>query len=140
MPGFEKLDVKFDYGKREKGEKDDDMEIDLHGYHPTDIVGNGVLEKIIQQSWEMGEADLKFIHGHGRNRGITLGFVNTNTGYFGLQIRHTLRHDKGLRKWIYHTTLYCRDAGATRVRLKPNPAPSRSALDPDLIPEKTFHR
>ena len=99
-----------------------------------------VCSKNIQQSWEMGEADLKFIHGHGRNRGISPGFVNTNTGYFGLQIRYALRHDKALRKWIYHTTLDCRDAGATRVRLKPNPAPSRSALDADLIPEKTFHR
>ena len=111
------------------------MTIDLHGYHPADIVWSGVLSKIIQQSWEMGEPYLYLIHGHGRNRGITPGFVNTNTGYFGLQIRQALRHDKGLRKWIYHTTLDCGDMGVTRVRLKRNPAPSRSALDPDLIPD-----
>ncbi len=32
------------------------MEIDLHGYHPRDIVWSGVLEKIVQQVWEMGES------------------------------------------------------------------------------------
>jgi len=47
------------------------MEIDLHGYHPAEIVFNGVLSKILQQVWEMGESDLTLIHGHGRNRGIT---------------------------------------------------------------------
>jgi DNA-nicking Smr family endonuclease len=56
------------------------MEIDLHGYHPAEIVFNGVLGKILQQAWEMGESDLTLIHGHGRNRGITPRFVNTNTG------------------------------------------------------------
>lgn len=116
------------------------MEIDLHGYHPNDIVGSDVLEKIIQQAWEMGEAELKFIHGHGRGRGISPGRVNTNTGYFGLQIRHALRHGEDLRKWIYYTTLDCSHCGATTVRLKPNPAPSRSDLDSDLLPERTFHR
>ena len=44
------------------------MEIDLHGYHPAEIVFNGVLSKILQQAWEMGESDLTLIHGHGRNR------------------------------------------------------------------------
>ena len=94
-----------------------------------------MLHKVVQQSWEMGEPYLYLIHGHGRNRGITPGFVNTNTGYFGLQIRHALRHDKSLRTWIHHTTLNCEDMGVTSVRLKPNPAPSRTAPDPDLIPD-----
>lgn len=94
---------------------------------------SGVLGKIIQQSWEMGEPYLYLIHGHGRNRGITPGFVNTNTGYFGLQIRHALRNDKAFRRWIHHTTLDCSDMGITKVRLKANPSPSRSALDSDLI-------
>lgn len=94
-----------------------------------------MLNKVVQQSWEMGEPCLYLIHGHGRNRGITPGFVNTNTGYFGLQIRHALRNDKSLRTWIYHTTLNCEDMGVTWVRLKRNPAPSRSALDADLIPD-----
>ncbi len=110
------------------------MTIDLHGYHPSAIVWNGVLNKIVQQSWEMGEPYLYLIHGHGRNRGISPGFVNTNTGYFGLQIRHALRHDKTLRTWIHHTTLNCEDMGVTWVRLKRNPTPSRAGLDPDLIP------
>ena len=114
------------------------MTIDLHGYHPADIVWNGVLEKVIQQSWEMGEPQLYLIHGHGRNRGRGPGFVNTNTGYFGLQIRHTLRHDKDLRKWIHYTTLDCSHMGATTVRLKRNLAPSRSALDADLIPDRNL--
>jgi hypothetical protein len=63
------------------------MEIDLHGYHPSKIVWSGVLTKIVQQTWEMGKTSLVLIHGHGRHRGISPGFVNTNTGYFGLQIR-----------------------------------------------------
>ena len=71
------------------------MKIDLHGYHPAEIVFNGTLAKILQQAWEMGEDKLTLIHGHGRNRGISSGFVNTNTGYFGLCIRQSLRHDKG---------------------------------------------
>jgi hypothetical protein len=74
------------------------MEIDLHGYHPAEIVFNGVLSKILQQVWEMGESDVTLIHGHGRNRGITPGFVNTNTGYFGLCIRRALRNDQSLRQ------------------------------------------
>jgi hypothetical protein len=114
--------------------------IDLHGYHPADIVWSGALGKVIQQSWEMGEPYLHLIHGHGRNRGITPGFVNTNTGYFGLQIRNALRHDKNFRKWIYHTTLNCEDMGITSVRLKRNPTPSRIALDPDLIPDAVVKR
>ena len=77
-----------------------------------------MLNEVIQQSWEMGEPYLYFIHGHGRNRGISPGFVNTNTGYFGLQIRHALRHDKSLRTWIHYTTLNCENMGVTGVRLK----------------------
>ena len=56
------------------------MEIDLHGYYPAEIVFNGVLGTILQQSWEMGEIELILIHGHGRNRGITPGFVNSVFG------------------------------------------------------------
>ena len=37
------------------------MEIDLHGYHPAEIVFNGVLSKILQQVWEMGESDVTLI-------------------------------------------------------------------------------
>jgi hypothetical protein len=67
-------------------------------------------------------------------RGISPGFVNINTGFFGLQIRRALRHDEGLRKWIKHTTLDCHDWGCTTVKLKPNPAPVRSAdLPPDRV-------
>ena len=111
------------------------MTIDLHGYHPSEIVWNGVLKEVIRQSWEMGEPFLRLIHGHGRNRGITPGFVNTNTGYFGLQSRSTLRHDKSVRQWIHYTTLNCEDMGITIVRLKPNQVPSRTSLDEDLIPD-----
>jgi hypothetical protein len=97
---------------------------------------DGRTKKIIQQTWEMGENYVTLIHGHGRNRGISPGFVNTNTGYFGLEIRRALRHDKELRQWIRYTTLDCSDMGVTRVKLKPNPAPTRSDFDHDLLPEK----
>jgi hypothetical protein len=113
------------------------MEIDLHGYHPSEIAWNGVLDKIVQQTWETGESYLWLIHGHGRNRGISPGFVNTNTGFFGLEIRHALRHDRELRQWIKHTTLDCRHWGATGVKLKRNPAPSRAQLDADLVPNRS---
>jgi hypothetical protein len=89
------------------------MEIDLHGYHPRDIVWSGVLTRIVQQAWEIGESELTLIHGHGRNRGISPGFVNTNTGFFGLEIRRALRHDKQLRLLILHTTLNCEHPGST---------------------------
>ena len=78
--------------------------IDLHGHHPAEIVFNGTLAKILQQAWEMGEDKLILIHGHGRNRGISPGFVNTNTGYFGL-------------------------CGSTSIKLKANPAPTRKKFD-----------
>jgi hypothetical protein len=81
------------------------MRIDLHGYHPRQIVWNGVLAELVEQAWEMGESELILIHGHGRNRGITPGFVNTNTGFFGLEIRKALRHDQRLHRWICYTTL-----------------------------------
>src|SRR6266404_4682538 len=112
------------------------IKMDLHGYHPSEIVQTDVLKKIIQQTWEMGENYVTLIHGHGRNRGISPGFVNTNTGYFGLEIRRALRHDKELRQWIRYTTLDCSHMGVTRVKLKPNPAPTRSELDYELLPEK----
>jgi hypothetical protein len=107
----------------------EEMEIDLHGYHPAEIVFNGTLAKIVQQTWEMGEDELTLIHGHGRNRGITPGFVNTNTGYFGLCIRQALRRDQSLRKWIKYTTLDCREMGCTSIRLKTNSNPTRKQLD-----------
>ena len=117
------------------------MEIDLHGYHPRDVVWNDVLVKIVKQAWEMGETDLILIHGHGRNRGITPGFVNTNTGFFGLEIRKKLRHDKELRRWILHTTLDCSNPGCTSVSLKANRSPTRTLLDLELLPKReTFRR
>lgn len=105
------------------------MDIDLHGYHPAEIVFNGVLDKIVQQAWEKGARTLRLIHGHGRNRGISPGFVNTNTGYFGLTIRRALRENKSLRRWIYHTSLDCSDMGCTSVNLKRNPSPKRKKID-----------
>jgi hypothetical protein len=114
------------------------MEIDLHGYHPSQIVGSGVLGEIVQQAWEMGEPSLTLIHGHGRNRrNYTPTFVNTNTGYFGLEIRRELRYGD-LRTWIHHTTLDCSKMGATTVRLRRNPSPSRASFNSDILPEQTW--
>jgi len=110
------------------------MEIDLHGYHPDKIVENGILNKLVQQVWELGECTLRLIHGHGRNRGISPGFVNTNTGYFGLSIRRALRHEGALRQWIFSSTLDCGNSGSTSVRLKPNPAPTREEIN--CLPER----
>jgi hypothetical protein len=45
------------------------------------------------------------------------------------------RQEKDFRRSIHHTTLKCEDMGVTSVRLKRNRAPSRAALDPDLIPD-----
>jgi hypothetical protein len=45
------------------------VRIDLHGYRPSEIVWNGLLIEIVRQCWEMGETELKLIHGHGRARG-----------------------------------------------------------------------
>ncbi len=113
------------------------MKIDLHGYHPSEFVWNGLLAKIVQQSWEMAETDLRLIHGHGRARGKSPGFFNTKTGFFGLEIRRALRHNKQLRQWIKHSTLDCRKWGVTSVKLKSNPAPTRTALDADLLADRT---
>jgi hypothetical protein len=114
------------------------MDIDLHGYHPSDIIDTGILARIVEQAWDMGEQHITFIHGHGKNKGISVGFVNTNTGYFGLQIRSELRSSDELRQWIKYTTLDCSDPGVTSVKLKNNPSPIRTALDSDLLPERPY--
>ena len=108
------------------------MDIDLHEYHPRDIVDTRVLHRLVQQVWEMGDSRLCLIHGHGRNRGISPGFYNTNTGYFGREVRRALRHNRELRQWILHTTLDCKDPGSSTVKLKRNFSPTRTELDPDL--------
>lgn len=105
------------------------MDIDLHGYHPKDLFGDDRFTELIKQAWEVGDASISLIHGHGRNRGKSPGFVNTNTGYLGLTVRRALRHDGSLRCYIKHTTLDCHDRGVTTVRLKANPNPCRSGLD-----------
>jgi len=113
------------------------VRIDLHGYRPSEIVWNGLLLKIVQQCWEMGETELRLVHGHGRARGKTPGFVNTNTGRFGLAIRRVLRHKRQLQQWIKYSTLDCRKWGVTSVKLKANPAPTRTGLDANLLPDRT---
>jgi len=104
------------------------VEFDLHGYYPGDIY-NGLLSRIVQQAWEMGASELDLIHGHGRNRGIVPYFVNTNTGLLGLAVRRTLKSSLELRQRIYHSTINRGDAGLTSIRLKPNPAPSRTEFE-----------
>ena len=116
-----------------------EVRIDLHGYRPSEIVWNGLLIELVRQCWEMGETELKLIHGHGhgRARGKKPGFYNTKTGVFGLAIRRVLRNKRKLRKWIKYTTLDCRKWGMTKVKLKANPAPSRKGLDADLLPRRS---
>lgn len=107
------------------------VNIDLHGYRPRDILGPPLVS-IIEQAWQMGAPRVRLIHGHGRARGISPGFYNTNTGYFGLAIRRQLRRNRELRRWIKHSTLDCSDWGRTTVKLKRNPNPTRTALDLSL--------
>ena len=114
-----------------------EVRIDLHGYRPSEIMRNGLLTKIAQQCWEMGESELRLIHGHGRARGKSPGFFNTKTGVFGLAIRGFLRRNREVRQWIKYTTLDCRKWGMTKVKLKANPAPSRKGLDADLLPRRS---
>ena len=115
------------------------VKIDLHGYHPSAIVGPP-MAKLIEQAWEMGAEKICLIHGHGRARGISPGFVNTNTGYFGLCVRRELRSNKDLRRWLKYTTLDCGDWGATTVKLKANRNPTRTALDLDVLPARSYTR
>jgi hypothetical protein len=104
---------------------DADIELDLHGHHPDDVCG-APLAMIFRTAWEAGAGGVRLIHGHGRNRGISPGFVNTNTGYFGLRIRSELRHNEELRQWVKHSTLDCSHEGSTVVKLKRNPTPTLS--------------
>ena len=113
------------------------MKIDLHCYRPKDLKNDG-LAKIIQQAWETGAEKLCLVHGHGRSRGRSPGFYNTKTGRFGLFVRWQLRHNVRMRQWIKYTTLACREWGATTVKLKANPAPSRSELDWSILPAPSY--
>ena len=115
------------------------VKIDLHGYHPSEFIGMP-MATIIEQAWEVGADRLRFVHGHARGRGISPGFFNTNTGYFGLCIRRELRGNKDLRRWIKYTTLDCGDWGATTVKLKINRNPTRTALDFAVLPERSYRR
>jgi DNA-nicking Smr family endonuclease len=110
-------------------------DIDLHGYHPRSIQGGPIVEDLVRQSWEMGLSELTLIHGHGMNRGSPRPFANTNTGYLGLTVRHILRYDRSLRQWMY-AKFDVSDRGATTIRLRPNPAPSRTEFD--ALPESDF--
>ena len=114
-----------------------EIELDLHGYHPDDICGT-TLATISQKAWQTGASCLRLIHGHGRNRGISVGFVNTNTGYFGLRIRAELRHNDELWQWVKRSTLDCSHEGSTTIKVKKNPAPTLGTPDwNSLLPERT---
>ena len=102
-----------------------EVEIDLHGYRPDDICGEP-FTTMVRQAWEMGANCVRFIHGHGYHRGRSPGFVNTNTGYFGLRVRSELRHDEGLRQWIKRSTIDRSHGGSTAIKLKQNPNPTRT--------------
>jgi hypothetical protein len=113
------------------------VDVDLHGYHPDDICGDP-LKNVVRQAWEMGATQIRLIHGHGRGRGLSPGFVNTNTGYFGLCIRNAIRHDDDLRQWIKHTTLDCSHEGSTCVKLKRNHRPTRAEFSDDAFPASSI--
>ena len=107
------------------------MQIDLHGYHPDEID----VEDLLKQAWESGASEVTFIHGHGHKRGLSAGFVNTNTGYFGLRVRGAIRRNSDLKPWVKISTLDCCHDGSTTVKLKPNPHPTRTKID---MPERMY--
>jgi hypothetical protein len=53
--------------------------------HPSQIVGCGVLDKLVQQAWEMGGVRLTLIHGHGRNPGIVHCFLGDHHSRFSIR-------------------------------------------------------
>jgi hypothetical protein len=108
------------------------MEVDLHNFHPSEI---SVLD-LVRQAWETGADELVLIHGHGHKRKIQVRFVNSNTGYFGLEIRRVLRHRTGeLKEWAVVSSLNCSKPGETSIRLRSNPSPKRYEID---LPEPTM--
>jgi Smr domain len=112
-------------------------EFDVHGYHPYQVPD--FVQTIVQQAWEMGADYLRLIHGHGFNRErCGAFFVHSNTGWLGQTVRSALRNTTELRQWIYYSTLDCSDIGATTVRIKPNPDPTRKEGVFDELPKKEF--
>jgi Smr domain-containing protein len=109
-----------------------DLQIDLHGYHPGEID----VASLLRQAWEMGASEVTFIHGHGRNRGLSPGFVNTNTGYFGLCVRQAIRGNAALKPWVKISTMNCSHDGSTTVKLRSNPNPTRT--DVGLPPQQYY--
>ena len=95
--------------------------IDLHGYRPADFIGP--MAAIVQQAWEMGAAQLRFVHGHDRARGKSPGFYNTHTGYFGLRLRRErlgrrdLDQPSSLTPTMMRTAASARRTTASRARL-----------------------
>ena len=65
----------------------------------------------------------------------TLSSSSNDRLHFGFGIGQWPPRTTSLRTWIHYTTLKREDLGATSFRLKRNPAPSRTGLDPDLIPD-----
>ena len=110
--------------------------IDLHGYRPTDFIGQP-MAAIVQQPGKWARHGCVSFTGTAA-RGKSPGFYNTHTGYFGLRIRRELRHNRFLPQWIKDTTLDCGDWGATTVGLKTNPHPTRSALDLTVLPPPSY--
>ena len=118
------------------------LEVDLHGYLPSTIEDRDLVKAIVRQAWEIGSPRLRLIHGYGWWRHGRRPLPNTNTGPLGLTIRRALRNAKRLRTWMY-ARIDVTDPGATTVRLKANPAPSRTRFEalPDLdFPEEPIAR
>jgi hypothetical protein len=113
------------------------IEIDLHGYYPRTVQDSDLIAKLVEQAWQAGAAEVRFIHGHGRSRGNPRPFANTNTGLLGLTVRSRLRNGADLRRWIY-TRIDVSHRGSTVVRLRPNPSPTRKEIDRNVFPDLDF--
>ena len=108
--------------------------VDLHHYSPKQVcTSNGILSRLCWESYLLGARRLVLIHGHGRSRGKRPGRSGTNTGRLGLQIRKTLLNHKGLRLWVFPSTLRRSDRSSTSIKLRRNPKPSKTSFSEFLL-------
>ena len=71
----------------------------------------------------MGKGSMRLIHGRGHGHGLSPGFINTNTGHFGVQIRRELQCDRGplAMDQAQHARLQRRWVDGREAQTKPEP-------------------
>jgi hypothetical protein len=120
-----------------------EIPVDLQGYYPTDITGypyatkGSPLSRIIEQAWEMGDGSIRFIHGHGRGRGLSPGFVNNEHRLFRRTDpeRTAVRRTSPAMDQVHHARLQRRWVDGREAQT--NPSPTRTEFD-GVFPERRF--